>query len=108
MAHRMLDELLKLLVELSGFMIQRRQMGVAGHVLDIVRHSANKRIEPIVLSKRPLPVNHARRLLEEAVKGASFPISELRAVEVLLDHRRTYYETMLVHDRFARRRSGAL
>jgi hypothetical protein len=100
LAHRMLDELLKLLVELSGVVIQRRHMCFVGHVLGIVRHSANKRIEPIVLSKRPLRVNHARRMLEEAVKGTSFPISELRAVEVLLDHRRTYYETMLVHDRF--------
>jgi hypothetical protein len=87
LAHRMLDELLKLLVELSGFVIQRRHMCVARHVLDVVRHSASKRIEPIVLSKRSLRVNHARKLVEEAVQGTSFLINELRAVEVLLDHR---------------------
>jgi len=83
LAHRMLDELLKLLVELSGFVIQRRHMCVSGHVLDGSTPRASKRIEPIVLSKRPLRVNHARKLVEEAVQGTSFPINELRAVEVL-------------------------
>jgi len=96
----MLDELLKLLVELSGLVIQRRHMCVAGHVLNEISYGTREGIEPIILSERALGSGHARLLIEQAVEGTMFPVNRLSAFDVLLDHRRTSDQTMLVHHGF--------
>jgi hypothetical protein len=94
-----LDELVQFLVELSAFVIQRRQLCIPCHVLDAEGDSASESVEPIVLSKGTLRSDHARHLIAEAVEGSAFPVDGLGAVEVFLDHRRTDHQTMLVHHR---------
>src|SRR5262245_40484712 len=97
LGRRVFDELLKLLVELPGLVIQRRHVSIPCDVLDAVRYGAGRGIEPAVLRRNTLNANHARDLIEQAVEGTAFPINQLRTFDVLLDHRRADYQSMLVH-----------
>lgn len=109
----MLDELLKLLFEFPCLVVQHHHMRVVSHLLDVVSHRPGQSIQPVVLGKGSLGPNHARYLVEQSVKGTAFSIDQLRAVEVLLDHRWAHNEAMLVHHGFGKiqdtllRRNGA-
>ena len=53
----------------------------------------------MVLREGALSTDRAQYLVEQAVEGTPFAINVFGAVEVLLDQRRTYEQTMLVHHR---------
>jgi hypothetical protein len=97
LGRRVFDELLKLLVDLPGLVIQRRHLSIPCDALEALRYGAGQSVEPVVLRKRILHANHARDLIEQAVEGTAVPIDQLRSFEVLLDHRRADYQSMLVH-----------
>ena len=88
-------ELFRCLVELPGLVVKRRDVCVARHVVDVIGYGAGS----IILTKTPLGGDHARQVVEQAVAGCAFPIDELRTFEVLLDHRRAHYQSMLIHHR---------
>lgn len=88
-------ELLRCIVELPSLVVKRRDVCVARHVVDVVGYGAGS----IILTKTPLSGDHPRQLVEQALEGCTFPIDELRTFEVLLDHRRAHYQSMLIHHR---------
>ena len=96
----MLDELVQLLVQLPGLVVHRNQVGVPSRVLEIMGDGGPcEGIEPVVLREGALSTDRAQYLVEQAVEGTPFAINVFGAVEVLLDQRRTYEQTMLVHHR---------
>lgn len=91
-----LDELLKLVTETPGRVVQRRDACIPCHVIDILRYGTRESVVPIVLGKGALSANQAHHLIAEARHGSLLAV-QLGSVEVLLDYRRTDCQTMLLH-----------
>lgn len=93
-----LDEGLPLLVlGLVG-----RSLGIHGHVLYPVRHSAGKGVYAVVVGQGTLVLSDAGHLVEQAVLGLILDPVALDELVVVADHALVDDEAVLVHDRLQR------
>lgn len=72
----MFDDLVQLLVQLPGLVVQRSYVGVPSRMLDIMGDGGpSEGIEPVVLREGALSADRARHLVDQAVEGTPLPLT---------------------------------